>query len=240
MLTGDRVGEYVPIVVGLIAGILSNIGKLFSEKRWERGVGWALLVCTVFGSGWAVYTVNKKNEQIDRLTQTDIVEASGGTTDANSTAYVVDDELPLVFVHSLSENGALYKEKGSIELRNRRGVSVSLSDDKRDRVDDLEGAAWHKSKLGHTRLFLVTSHSADKDGEEKPARRKLLEVSLDTTHRGTILRHRDLRPLIESEFHAPHGDTGGRITAVTLSEKRKNQVMQIEGLAIDEDGIPRV
>lgn len=141
-------------------------------------------------------------------------EASGGTI-IKDLAYVVDDEKPTIFVFRLEEE---YQLVDKIELKENGKVLTA------DEVDDLEALASADGKL-----YLMTSHSNTRRGRRNEARQRLLEVSLEAGKQGEVTSRADnLQELIWKNLKG--------LAASYQNEEHKEEIMQIEGLAIDEGG----
>jgi hypothetical protein len=194
----------------------------------KKRIAMSLIGFATVGLFWQVYQaygarteLKKKTDEVKKLQQHVSVvnsklfnEASAGTI-INDLAYVVDDEKPNVFVFRLDEE---YQLIDKIELKENGKVLTG------DEVDDLEAIASAEGKL-----YLITSHSNTKRGKPNPARQRLLEVSLEGATRGQVTNSADnLRELIWKDLKG--------LAASYQNEDHKDEVMQIEGFAIDEGG----
>lgn len=188
----------------------------------------------------------------------EIDEASGGTTSADGeVAYIVDDEEPVVFKlkYDKDEQKYVYKSNNPLTIKrpgNCKNITFKSSVAKEEaeeyqkftknfcsksvltktEIDDLEGAAFYNGKL-----YVVTSHSEKKtqDGRLHYEREWFLELSLQEGHEGEILRGVNyLKQDILEEFK-PKPNLDG-ISTERLNEDKQRELMNIEGLAIDDQG----
>lgn len=224
-----------PVLIWL-AAIFSQSEKLAAHETVrivrrdvpKRRIAMSLIGIATLGLIWQIYQsygvrneLKKKNDEVKKLKQDVSVvnsklfnEASAGTI-IKDLAYVVDDEKPNIFVFRLDEE---YQLVDKIELKENGKVLTG------DDVDDLEAIASADGKL-----YLITSHSNTKRGKPNEARQRLLEVSLHADTRGQVTNRADnLGELIWKDLKG--------LAAPYQNEDRKNEIMQIEGLAIDEGG----
>ena len=170
----------------------------------------------------------------------DVDEASGGAVVGNE-AYIVDDDVPSIFVLKYSEAEGKYQPKTLKPERiiDARPCNERLDWDRdcndakptvltRKLIEDFEGAATYNNKL-----YLITSHSipnsqteSSPDAQDDERKRSLfLEVSL----KGEVLRAtRKLKPAILDLLRSG-------VHKVSLSNKLEE--VQIEGLTIDKHGM---
>ena len=189
----------------------------------KRRIAMSLIGFATVGLMWQTYQAYGVGNELKKLKQDVSVvnsklfnEASGGTI-INDLAYVVDDEKPNVFVFRLDEE---YQLVDKIVLKQQNGDVLTG-----DEVDDLEAIASADGKL-----YLITSHSNTKRGKPNQARQRLLEVSLEGGTRGQVTNSADnLREIILKNLKG--------LAASYQNEDQKDEIMQIEGLAIDEGGI---
>jgi len=170
----------------------------------------------------------------------EIDEASGGATKGN-LAYIVVDELPNIFVYEYSESENQYKPHLAKPLdliddrpcRDRLNWGVPCKEGSptkltKEMIDDLEGAAIDRDG----NLYITTSHSYEKNGKPDPARAVLLKTTLD----GHVLNGtQKLQHVIRELFKNSLGGIARNPVTEYLNESHKNEIMQIEGLAIDKD-----
>lgn len=177
----------------------------------------------------------------------EIDEASGGASQGD-VAYLVDDEEPSIFVFGYNQleskyfNQRLPREPMPIvdirpcierDWKKPTGEPIECTEDEpkklnKDMIEDLEGAAMYNGKL-----YVTTSHSNSQGGKEQPQRSLFLELNLN----GEIIRAtRKLRKAIVDTFEHGLPITEGRRVEESKNDDGKVEVMQIEGLAIDENG----
>jgi hypothetical protein len=206
--------------------------NIFGRDISKRLIAVLLIVTATFGLGWQIYLTRGKNEEVNKLKHAVSIantklfnEASGGTA-IKEKAYIVDDEKPAVFEFTLNKDS--YEPSDKIVLKekvnedNKEKVNILTGDE----VDDLEAISAFDGKL-----YLITSHSNNKKGKPNLARQRLLEISLDPANRGEIIRSaNNLRASILQKLNSDHLPTSYK------NERNVDEVIQIEGLAIDEQG----
>jgi hypothetical protein len=240
----------IAIALAVLA-VLSTLVGVWDKitSKIQKAVILAFILISIAVLSQVIQLIQKK-EQLDEIARQDLViedanillksnlvevdEASGGTTDGD-VAYIVDDDEAGIFVFNYSEKEATYRSKQSNPMKivdarpcsDRVKVWSGKCDDSqpieitKKMLEDLEGAAIYKKKL-----YLTTTQSNAKDGDEEPQRWLFLELSLD----GKVLRAtRLLRDSIRSFFK----EQG---IPESINEDGKLEVAQIEGLAIDGDG----
>jgi len=165
---------------------------------------------------------------------TEMDEASGGAMVGNM-AYVVDDDDPGIFeleyvpaTQSFERKSAESRKiKDSRPCARRFKWEKTCNDTKPTvltgkMVDDFEGAAAYDNHL-----YLVTSQANSKKGDEEPQRWLFLEVDLQ----GNVVNATNrLRDAILAAFKA------GTREVKPYEARQVMEVMQVEGLAIDERG----
>lgn len=224
-----------PLLIWLMA-ILSQSERLGSHETVrvlgrdvpKRRIAMSLIGFATVGFMWQIYqaylvTTEVKNlkHEVSVVNSRLFNEASGGTV-IKDLAYVVDDEKPAIFVFRLEEEGYKFIEKIELKIKTEpEGEQKVLT---ADEVDDLEAIASADGKL-----YLITSHSNTKKGKPNAARQRLLEVSLEAGKQGEVTRTADnLGALI---WRSVEG-----LAASYKNEEAKDEIMQIEGFAIDEGG----
>ena len=245
-----------PLLIWLTA-TLNQTEKLASKETimiFGRSVAKRLITTTLIGLAtalmvWQIFLIYredvKKREAVEKIKESEkkiedlkqiikvsnsklFNEASGGTV-VGDMAYVVDDENPSIFELRLQEGA--YGLIDNIKLK-ENGRELTKDD-----VDDLEAIASSpleaiaSSPDGKLYLYLVTSHSNTRRGNV-PARQRLLKVSLAPENRGEVvssannLRELMLKKLTDERIAEPYRN----------KEERTDELMQIEGFTIDEEG----
>lgn len=236
--------QIIGVVFVWLATVLGNIKNLASRnsitigKRTvsEKAIGIGLIVLSTAGLAWQVWKsyseyaeVNRLNKIIEDSSSILFSEASGGAV-TEDKAYIVDDEKPRLFKLKLRVPEKGYDYTGEIKL----------SDD----IDDLEAIAIKPNEKAPEKIYLITSHSNTKKGEERAERQKLLEVSLVPGTEGkTISVQKNLRASIVKIFNRLSSELpdenlaklANELTDDKLAQKAEDKgVIQIEGFAIDE------
>lgn len=231
--------QIVGVIFVCLATVISNLEKLVSNdsitvaKRAipKKSIGMCLIAISIFGLTIQMIQSFSKEREVRRLRQvildtnsTLFNEASGGSA-IGDLAYIVDDEKEKIF--KLRFSGVTYEFAGEIQLKEGE---KALARDDQEIVEDLEAAATCPGQSYNRKLYLIASHSNTKKGKDRPARQRLLEVSLEPGKEGEIIKSADtLRAAILDEFKIlsiePYKNNNG-----------ETEVMQIEGLAIDGEG----
>jgi hypothetical protein len=234
------------VTIGLawVVSNVRNIDTLLGEghERVAAIIALALGLLVSSYAGWEtykrIYTKHiHRPEGIQQALQ--LNEASGGTT-LGGTAYVVDDETPALFVSDSISDEGYFTDFRKLDLKDANDRVLTKDD-----VDDLEGAA--ADPRGRV-LYLVTSHSNNKNSKQKPERQQLLQIDLTTKteHDIHVKARADLRIAIEnllwpSEAGREDQDSGHhkdfRRDDKTSQIKNITSVMEIEGLAMDDKGV---
>lgn len=248
--------QVILLLCALAAGIVGAIDRIFPDeedvrkRRKGRIIGFAtiaVLLASLLFQGLHYYQTEKNeralNEQLDNVFS-DVPEASGGVAIGES-AYLVDDNKTGLFKTRF--DGVKYSsDTKEVKLYDKELTYDDDADEhvltKDDDVDDLEGAAYFNGKI-----YLTTSHSANKQGTDKTQRQRFLEVELKKVktkkqgelETGVVTRWANLRPAIESKLFPAQGTAIADrfMDRVELKANKKIQtVMEIEGLAIDDTG----
>lgn len=249
---------FTAIVLAVLA-VLSTIAggweKLTGRKRKAKLIAIGLIATA---AATQIVLINQKAEELktivrqeQELADKDVFlgstvreadEASGGAMQGD-TAYIVDDEEPEIFVFKYSAKDAKFdnerlptKPMPLVDKRPcaQRTWGGPCSDDTPTRLDremlqDLEGAAAFRDKL-----YLTTTFSNSKSGKEDPTRWWFLEVNA----KGEILRTtKTLRDSIRGIFASGLPINEGKKIEESINEDGKLEVMQVEGLAVDENGM---
>lgn len=247
----------IALVLATLAVLSTLVGvwdKLTSKVRRTIVLGLVLLTIAVISQ---IVQVAQKKEQLNEIARqkqviedsnvllksnlVEVDEASGGATDKN-VAYVVDDDEAGIFVFDYleAEDKYKYQKPKPMKLIDARPCSERIKlwgkecDDSKPveltkkLIEDLEGAAIFNGKL-----YLTTTQSNSKSGDEEPQRWLFLEVSLD----GKVIRAtRKLRDAIRVLFRNGIPGVTEKSIGESVNEGGKLEVMQIEGLAIDRTG----
>jgi hypothetical protein len=262
LIQGVKQNMFTGMTLAVLLAILAVLSTLFGAwdkltSRVRRLVFLAVVLIAIASISQVVQVIQKK-EQLDTIAEQqqviedrnlfltsnlgEIDEASGGASLGN-VAYLVDDEEPSIFVFEYKESESKYYNSrlGSIPIPivdnrpcNKRDWGKECTEGKPTKlnkrmIEDLEGAAVYNGKL-----YLTTSQSNAQDGTEERQRWLFLEVTLN----GEIIRAtRKLRDAIRETFKKGLPITEGRKIEESINEDKGLEVMQVEGLAIDENGL---
>lgn len=241
-------------VLAVLSTVVGVWDKLTSKIRK------ALILATILiaiAAGSQIIQVIQKQQQLDTIKEQQRViedaallnnsklvyidEASGGATKEN-LAYLVDDSEPNLFVFEYLELEGRYQAHlpKPLDLVDVRPCNERDWKEKGDcppkltltkkLINDLEGTAIDRDG----NLYLTTSHSNTKDGEPDPARSLFLRI----TPEGVVLNvTRKLRDKIKKLFESKLDGKAKNPVKEWVNENDKVEVMQIEGLAVDESGL---
>ena len=246
----------IAVILAVLAVLSTVVGvweKLTSKIR--NALIFATILVAIAAASQIVQVIQKK-QQLDTIEEQrriiedanllnnsnliEIDEASGGATRGN-LAYIVDDEEPNIFVYAYSESEYQYepyiskpldiiddrpcKERLNWREACKEGSPTTLN---KKMISDLEGAAIDRDG----NLYLTTSHSNKTNGDPDPARALFLKTSLD----GHILNAtRKLKEIIRELFRNRLGGRAKNPVPEDLNKARQLEIMQIEGLAIDNE-----
>ena len=243
---------FAGIFVTWLTSALGHLNTLFN-KRLEKHLAAVFLILATGSAAYAAFGTYRhmqvkeiyRSKDDDRALE--LGEASGGATDGQM-AYVVNDETTGVFVSPFDPTEGRFENFTFLALTKcgadlpRQCTPLEKSD-----VDDLEGAAVDP-RATHRALYLVTSHSNNKNGHRRTEREALLRLDLDTktTDSIEVSGRVNLRPALEKVLFGINANPPNRGIAEPFAYKRTNddtsqveriQVgMEIEGLAVDAEG----
>jgi hypothetical protein len=244
----------VGIGVTWLASVLTHANTLLRDRH-KRSIA-VVLATLATGSavyaGWSAYRESQRKDvyrpkDIDR--DLELGEASGGST-AGDTAYVVNDETTGVFVSQFEPSEGYFKNFKLLALERCADASVGGCRRlvKKD-VNDLEGVAVDP-RPQHRELYLVTSHSNNRNGKQKHQREALLRLdrSTETDDAIRVSGTVNLRPALEKLLFGKVGDhivqSGyAKEFAYKRPDDDTSQIdeikvgMEIEGLAMDANGM---
>lgn len=261
------------ILVGIgltwLVGVLPQLNAIFGD-RYKRKVAVALMILATGSAAYAarqayLETRRKAVYRPDKPARALMLgEASGGSM-MGDKAYVVNDETTGVFVSQLDPTDGYFKNFTFLPLVSCPDASVPNCNPgqqmTKEEIDDLEGVAIDPRGLGsdgrlveggegtqHRHLYLVASHSNNKNGTPKKEREVLVRVGMTTEKNGAfqVTGIVNLRPAIESLLFGKSDDSVGSRGAEAYSYDRANDNtskietiksgIEIEGLAVDADG----
>jgi hypothetical protein len=239
-LTSDKIRLLIIGVITVLTAMLSQAAEL-----WDKHAKLVELEQQILKSNDANVLLYSQLAEID--------EASGGAVDPSTgIAYIVDDEEAAVFAMKYDAAARAYvrrdsdpiplvdrrecetrftrandedKAKDELRAKDKQSADCSKTLDKNE-VTDLEGAAFHG---GH--LYLISTLGNSNQGVREERREQVLELTLAGEVLNTSSR---LRPIIERYFH--DGLPCSEDTVESLRDGIKEQVMRVEGLAIDKNG----
>jgi hypothetical protein len=246
-----------------------NFEKRRMEKRLAV-VGLIFVTLVLALQGYLIVAKQTQASLLEKQTNesfSKVAEASGGIAIGNF-AYLVSDERPRLFrtkynpgserySNDVDEIELYYKnpfepekdEKAEKDKKAEKGKSKPANKNPKPEapkerpvfnendIDDIEGAAFFNRKI-----YLVTSHSDNKNGKSKPERQRFLEIELinvgerngEPIQIGLVTRWANLRGALEKSLFEDGATAekfvdkiGGTDTPV---------VMEIEGLAVASDG----
>lgn len=240
--------QLILLVLSLLAGIVAAAENIWwphepdpEIRSRKRNLGLAaigVLAVTLAVQGWQFWKTDDDarslRAHLDNIYSW-VPEASGGIA-IGDVAYLVDDDLPTLFRAEYDSKGKRYYPPEVVTLYagsadcSGKGLRHALT---RKNVDDLEAAAYHRSKV-----YLSTSHSNTKTAEEEKLRRqRFLEVELvpcGSQQIGIVRRWANLRKALEGAlFSGIATRFADRLDWESHQEKKT--VMEVEGLAIDDD-----
>lgn len=223
--------EYIGILVTWLVAVLSRLSDARAADRGKRLAAWAVIVLSTGGTAYGVFAVYRHNHRKTiytppAATARAMQEASGGAIRGNR-AYVVDDEVPSVLVFNADARHGFIYDKTVPLWENGKALTDA-------EIDDLEGiAADPRSEY----LYLTASHSHNKDGHQKPARKWLVRGCISPDERRFLVLD---RISLDQAFDEVIFQDGLAKRFTVVDRKRPDGIvdigLEVEGLASDDKG----